>query len=323
MIRRVASVALIALVAVLAACAPVLTLTPAPAPAPAPAVPSIEQPVIAVTVDDIPEHGGMAPGETRLDLTRRLVAALEAEGVPAYGFVNGGPAQANRDDMAALEYWAGAFPIGNHTWTHANVNELSPEDYIKEIARGEPLLEKLSPAGDWHWFRYPWLEEGDDPAKRLAIRQVLASRGYRIAAVTMDFDDWKYADAYARCAVKGDGSAISRLEDDWLDAVRYNAEESRRVAKSVYGGDIPYVLLTHIGSFDARMFPRTLALYREMGFRFVSLDEAQNHPAYASDNDPAAAPQPTMFAMAQQAVDSPPYTERVPNVDLAGICNQR
>ena len=47
------------------------------------------------------------------------------------------------------------------------------------------------------------------------------------------------------------------------------------------------------------MFPRTLALYREMGFRFVSLEEAQNHPAYAGDNDPAAAPVPDMYAMMQ------------------------
>ena len=73
--------------------------------------------------------------------------------------------------------------------------------------------------------------------------------------------------------------------------------ESRTMAKAVYGGDIPYVLLTHMGSFDARMFPRTLSLYREMGFRFVSLEEAQNHPAYAGDNDPAAAPEPNIYAM--------------------------
>ena len=184
--------------------------------------------------------------------------------------------------MAALEYWAGAFPVGNHTWTHPNSTSSAAEAYSEEIARSEPSLERLSPGRDWHWFRYPFLAEGDDPAKRLAVRQFLASRDYRIAGVTMDFNDWKYNDAYARCAAKGDQAAIARLEEDWLDAVRYNAEESRTVAKAVYGGDIPYVLLAHIGSFDARMFPRTLALYREMGFRFVSLEEAQNHPAYAT-----------------------------------------
>jgi peptidoglycan/xylan/chitin deacetylase (PgdA/CDA1 family) len=303
---------MVALVAVVAACAP------APAFKAEAAAPSGGQPVIAVTVDDIPEHSGMAPGETRLDLSRRLVAALKAEGVPAHGFVNGSPAQVNPDAMAALEYWADAFPVGNHTWTHANLNELSAEAYGEEIARNEPLLEKIS-RGDWHWFRYPFLVEGDDPAKRIAIRQYLASRGYRIAGVTMDFDDWKYNDAYARCAAKGDQAAIAKLEEDWLDAVRYNAEVSRTVAKAAYGGDIPYVLVAHIGSFDVRMFPRTLALYREMGFRFVSLEEAQNHPAYAGDNDPAAAPGPNFYTM-RQVNGLPLPAERVPKIDLAGLC---
>ena len=100
---------------------------------PAVAVPSGVHPVIAVTVDDIPEHGGMVPGETRLDLTRRLVAALKAEGVPAYGFVNGSPAQTNPDDLAALEHWAGAFPVGNHTWAHANSTSSPPKPISRRL----------------------------------------------------------------------------------------------------------------------------------------------------------------------------------------------
>jgi peptidoglycan/xylan/chitin deacetylase (PgdA/CDA1 family) len=308
-IRRVTGCALVALVALASACA-----SRADVPAQAGA-----QPVIAVTVDDIPEHSGMAPGETRLDISQRLVAALEAEGVPAYGFVNGSPAQSNADDMGALEYWAAAFPVGNHTWTHPNLNAVTAKAYSDEIALGEPLLGRVSAGRDWHWFRYPFQAEGDDPAKGLEVRRFLASRGYRIAAVTMGFDDWKYNDAYARCAAKEDQAAIAKLEQDWLDQVRYDAQEPRTVAKAVYGGDIPYVLDVHIGSFTARMFPRTLALYREMGFRFVSLPEAQNHPAYASDNDPAAPPTPDMFALMQARGLTLP-ADRVPTVDLDNIC---
>jgi peptidoglycan/xylan/chitin deacetylase (PgdA/CDA1 family) len=309
MARRIASCVLVALAWAIAGCA-------SDAGGGQPTTP---RPVITVTVDDVPEHGGMAPGETRLDISRRLVAALEAEGVPAYGFINGSSAEMNPDSTAALEYWAGAFPVGNHTWSHPNINALSAEAYREEIARNEPLLERLSRGRDWRWLRYPFQAEGDDADKRLAVRRFLASRNYRIAAVTMSFSDWKYNDAYARCAVKGDEVAIARLEEDWLDAVRYSAEESRSMAKALYGGDIPYVLLAHIGSFDARMFPRTLALYREMGFRFVSLEEAQNHPAYAHDNDPAAAPEPNFYEM-MGVRGLPLPADRVPEVDLAGIC---
>ncbi|MEU7816242.1 polysaccharide deacetylase family protein [Pseudonocardia sp. NPDC049154] len=207
MTRRITGCAMVAITAVIAASAPGPTFKAEAA------APSAGHPLIAVTVDDIPAHGGTAPGETRLDISRRLVAALRAEGVPARGFVNGSRAEADPDGMAALEYWASAFPVGNHTWSHADLNELTAGAYGEEIARNEPLLERIS-GGDWHWFRYPYLQEGDDPVTRLAIRQYLASRGYRVAGVTMAFDDWKYNDAYVRCAVRGDQAAIAKLEED-------------------------------------------------------------------------------------------------------------
>jgi hypothetical protein len=55
----------------------------------------------------------------------------------------------------------------------------------------------------------------------------------------------------------------------------------------VYGRDIPYVLLLHVGAFSARMMPRLLALYRELGFQFVPLPQAESDPAYAADLAPA------------------------------------
>jgi peptidoglycan-N-acetylglucosamine deacetylase len=277
------------------------------------------RPVIAITVDDIPEHAAMATGETRLDLSRRLVGILQAEAVPAYGFVNGSRA-IDPDSIAALEHWAAAFPVGNHSWSHPNLNDVSVERFAAEIADNEPLLQRLSRGQEWRWFRYPFLAEGNDPEKRLAIRRVLADRGYRIAAVTMDFSDWAYNGAYARCAAKADNDAIRSLEEDWLAAVRHEAGESQRIAKALYGKDIPYVLLTHLGSFDARIFARTIALYREMGFDFVSLEEAQRHPAYSSDNDPSLAPAPSVWAQLEEK-GLPAPSPRASTVNLATICS--
>ena len=45
------------------------------------------------------------------------------------------------------------------------------------------------------------------------------------------------------------------------------------MAQALYGRDIPYVLLLHIGAFDARL----LASYQSRGFRFVTLVEAAPH----------------------------------------------
>jgi hypothetical protein len=55
---------------------------------------------------------------------------------------------------------------------------------------------------------------------------------------------------------------------------------------------IPYVLLMHVGAFDARMLPRLIDLYRSKGFTFITLKEAENDPFYAGSIDPSLPDQP-------------------------------
>jgi hypothetical protein len=48
----------------------------------------------------------------------------------------------------------------------------------------------------------------------------------------------------------------------------------------LYGREIPYVLLLHIGAFDAKMLPKLLQLFRDRGFTFITLEEAERDPVY-------------------------------------------
>jgi peptidoglycan/xylan/chitin deacetylase (PgdA/CDA1 family) len=245
-------------------------------------------PEMAITIDDLPVHGPVPAGQTPFDVAREMTEALKANGVrTAYAFVNGRWTETNPDTLEALQLWRRAgVMLGNHSWSHANVNALDPPAYEEEIARNEPLLERLMAGEDWRWFRYPYLAEGDDPAKRSAVRAILARRGYRIAAVTMDFSDWQWTAPYARCRSLGDEVAIAELERLYLAAAEESVRFYRGLARSLYGRDIPYVLLMHTGAFDARMLPRLIALYRELGFRFVTLSEAERDPVYRDDVDP-------------------------------------
>jgi hypothetical protein len=53
----------------------------------------------------------------------------------------------------------------------------------------------------------------------------------------------------------------------------------------VYGRDVKYVLLLHVGAFDARMLPELLALYRAKGVKYINLQDAISDPAYKDDPD--------------------------------------
>lgn len=247
---------------------------------------------LAITVDDLPVHGPLPPGETRLSVAQQMLVALKTAGVPAvYGFANGTHIETEPDSEAVLKAWRGAgYPLGNHTWSHRSLNDLSAADYQSDIVRNEPLLSRLSRGKAWRWFRYPFLADGDDPAKRRDVRRFLASRGYRIAAVTMTYWDYEWNDAYARCRTTGDEASLDRLESAYLDAVKSGIDHWRRLSWAVHGRDIPYVLLTHISPMNAHMFPRVLDQYRKAGFRFITLRWAQRDPAYRQDMNPSLPP---------------------------------
>jgi peptidoglycan/xylan/chitin deacetylase (PgdA/CDA1 family) len=254
-------------------------------PAAAPA-PKAEAPMLAITFDDLPEHGPLPPGETPLAVITRITAALKAANAPPlYGFVNAGnPAEGQGD--AVLDAWRAAGNLlGNHSWTHANLAQGDLAADTDQITRGEPVIAGKMAGEDWHWFRYPFLAEGNTPEQVAAIRSILGKRGYKVAAVTMSFGDYAWNAPYARCVTKQDDAAIAKLEARYLDAARIVAERARAMSKAATGRDIPYVLLMHVGAFDARMLPRLLQLYTNLGFKLVPLPEAEADPFYANARD--------------------------------------
>jgi len=95
---------------------------------------------------------------------------------------------------------------------------------------------------DWHWFHFPYLHEGDTPEKRTSVARFLADHGYRVAEVTMSFDDWAYNDPYARCAAKNDLAAIERMKQSYLRRAAQSVSAAQEAARLVYGHDIAHVM---------------------------------------------------------------------------------
>ncbi len=275
------------------------------------------KPVIALTWDDLPAHSALPPGVTRVQIADDLLKAFAAVKAPAFGFVNGFQTEREPASIPVLKMWRDAGqPLGNHTWSHANIMALDAAGFEAEIARNEPLLKEQMGDQDWRWLRYPFLSEGETPEKRLAVRGWLAANHYKIASVTMTFGDYAFNEPYARCVAKGDQAAVADLEKRYLDGAAAVADRARAMSKTLYGRDIPYVLLMHAGAFDARMAPRLLKLYQDKGFGFTTLAKAESDPFYKTDVDPGLPPQPTTLedAMKAKGLTVTPYP-----VDLAAI----
>lgn len=243
------------------------------------------QPQVAFTFDDLPAHGPLPPGMARPAVVASLLKTLKAEGMPpVYGFVNGFRVARYPYQLHILEAWhAAGEPLGNHTWSHPEYDKLSAAAYERNVARDEAILRRVDPGGNWHWFRYPFLEEGDTVAKHNAVHTWLGDHGYRVAEVSMDFQDYLWNEPYARCAAKGDSAALQQLHDTYLASAKTYMGVYRELAHRLYGRDVPYVLLMHGGAFDAHMLPELIDLFRKQGFAFVTLDAAMADPVYKAD----------------------------------------
>jgi peptidoglycan-N-acetylglucosamine deacetylase len=252
------------------------------------ALPGVSQ-QIAFTFDDLPSHGDLPPGQTRLEIAESILRTLHDQHMPAvYGLINAAKLEKTPDDMAVLKAWRTAGnPLGNHAYSHPSLNDLTPEQFEADIAKNEPVLSKLMAGEDWHWFRYPFLWEGDTLEKRHAVRAFLQQNGYQIAQVSMDFEDYLWNAPYARCVAKQDGQAIEGLRASYLATADQYITVFRDVTHTLYGRDIPYVLLLHIGAFDAQMLPDLIDLFRKRGFTFVTLPAAMKDPVYREDPDMA------------------------------------
>jgi peptidoglycan/xylan/chitin deacetylase (PgdA/CDA1 family) len=256
-------------------------------------------PQIAITIDDVPVHAPYPPGQSANDVNAQMIAALTADHVPAMAFFNGIGVERQPETMTALGQWrAAGLIVGNHTWSHRHLSEMSPAEFETEVTRNEPILGQIGGGTDWRWFRYPFLDEGEDAAKRVGGRQALAKHGYRVAAVTMSFSDWQWTAPYARCAAAHDDAAVADLERMYLDSAKENVAVARDTSRKLYGRDIPYVLLMHVSAMSAHMMPRLLQIYRDAGFRFVALADAERDPSYREYTDLSLPPPPSPWDLA-------------------------
>ena len=277
---------------------------------------------LAITFDDLPRNGELPPGVTQAQTAKDVLAILKERHVPTvYGFVNAKKLEGNADGAEALKLWAAAEPVGNHTYSHMDLEQNPPEAFEREIEQDEPALELLEARDNWHWFRYPYLHEGDTVEKRRAVRAYLKAHGYRIAQVTLDWEDYLWNTAYARCAEKKDVKAMEWLRSSYLSTASAFLDLGREQAKLIYGHEINYVLLMHLGAYSSTILPDALDLLKQKGFTLVTLEEAESDAAYEGDPDVGLHDAGTLLDqwMQVKGIKDPAHAEK-PYKELESVC---
>ncbi len=240
---------------------------------------------VALTFDDLPAAGTTDLAEFQ-SINRAILRALDRRHAPAIGFVNEGKIVALSEPGQGAEILASwvrhGYDLGNHTFSHADANLLSVEDFEREIAVGESFVKlALVPSGKQiQYLRFPYNHTGDTAEKHNAIAAYLAQRGYKVATCTIDNSDYVFNTAYLKMLAKGDQQSAQRLRNAYLAYTSVEIDYYAGLHRQVFGHEIPQVMLLHANRLNADLLDKILKIFEQKHYKFVDLATAQADAAY-------------------------------------------
>jgi hypothetical protein len=135
------------------------------------------------------------------------------------------------------------------------------------------------------YFRHPFLHAGTTLQTKRAFEQFLAARGYTVAPVTIDNDEWIFAGAYSDALAKNDAETARRVSDGYVPYMETMFEFYEQLSRDLFRREIPQVLLVHANQLNGDRFADVIEMMRRRGYQFITLEEALSDPAYRSRDD--------------------------------------
>jgi peptidoglycan/xylan/chitin deacetylase (PgdA/CDA1 family) len=250
------------------------------------------QRTIAITIDDLPAGNAKSMTAAEItEMTAKLLATLKEQKVPAVGFVNERKLYKEGEVDArikALNMWLDAgFELGNHTFSHTSMNNVSLQVWEEDVVRGETVTKTLlfQHKMKMRYFRHPYLDTGRDLQTRREAEAFLVGRGYHIAPVTMDAWDWNFASVYEDARKHGDTALQQKLVSAYLVYATDVFDYYEKLSKDLIGYEPKQILLLHANWLEADHIDELLDLLRKRGYQFVTLQDALGDNAYGMQDD--------------------------------------
>lgn len=147
--------------------------------------------VALITIDDAPDKNAL-----------KMAKSLKEKNVNAIFFVNGHFLESNEKKQMLKEIHDMGFIIGNHTYSHANLNDLSEAKQKEEILKVNEMVEEITGERP-RFFRAPF-GENTDFSKKLAAQEKMILMNW-----TMGYDwDKKYQNKEALTDIMVNGPEL-------------------------------------------------------------------------------------------------------------------
>lgn len=240
---------------------------------------------LAITIDDLPFVGTNSQDEGNLRRSRErflsILDALHNQGVPATGFVIAGAIGKNQWELLEAFRQQGN-SIGNHSYSHPNLNRMSSEKYLEDLYKAEKILTPIMT--EPKFFRFPYLAEGDGDKKR-EVQAFLRNNHYTIAPVTIDSKDYLFNERLLQIPWRVRKESVGKIKKQYLDFIW---KQSIHAEKNTKTPNPKQILLIHANLLNSYCLNDIINMYREHGYQFITLEHA------LANNPPLEDPKPEL-----------------------------
>jgi peptidoglycan/xylan/chitin deacetylase (PgdA/CDA1 family) len=243
---------------------------------------------VALTFDDLPyaQVGGGNYVNAAKRGTTEMLRVLKTHHAPAVGVVNESKLHADGEleaRTALLKQWIDAgMTLGNHTYSHADFNALTVEQFQDEIIKGDVITRRLMESRRPYqlYFRHPMTRTGNTKEKKEAIERFLTARKYKIMPHTIENSDFIFNVGYVYSKLKTDEVMARRLREAYLDLTFAATSIAEKISPQIFGREIPQILLLHANDINADCLDELLGGFKARGYRFITMEDAMADPAY-------------------------------------------
>lgn len=198
-----------------------------------------------------------------------------------------------------LERWNNAGHIvGNHTYSHSNINNVSEEQYENDTLKNQLLLQHYS--NFKKIFRFPFLKEGDTVATRDEFRKFLRENGYKNSSVTIDASDWYISERLEKRLTQNPNADITPYKEYYLKHMWDRAQYYDSLAREVIGRSPNHTLIVHHNLLNALFLDDLIQMFKDNGWNVINADEAFQDPIFKLTPNSLPAGESLIWALAKQ-----------------------
>jgi hypothetical protein len=130
------------------------------------------------------------------------------------------------------------------------------------------------------YFRHPFLHVGATKDRADSLEIFLKKHHYITAPVTIDNEDYLFANAYQKALIRKDTVLAKKIGKDYISYMEQKIFYYEKMSQALFGRQIPQILLIHASLLNADYIQALAEIYTKNGYKFTSMDLTMSDEAY-------------------------------------------